>query len=284
MAHQLPQAAVYSDTFPLDVVLRHMRIANGDELGATGVLLKLACASKAHRDKVVRWSRRKARETGEKSAAVRAALARTAAFWNAGRLYDHEGDGEVVGSALAYAGYFGTQRGFVRACVALNVRPACVASRMRTLKTRFDASPDDGFRVGAAVESGAFDADFRVPGFLEAPDTPDGAQESWRMRDKKTRFAWNLAVACENLPPPGSVTRMLQDPGLTAFVERAARDDRDGCAPPRLKLWLAECRGAVVGRMASLSLVRRTRPGTFARKHLRERADLTEVHSRLRGR
>ena len=255
-----------------------MRIANGDELGATGVLLKLACVSKSHRDKVVRWSRRKARATGETPAAVRAALASTAAFWDSGGLYDQDRDGPIVRSALEYAGYGGGQRAFVKACVALNVRPACVAARMQTLKYSYGASPEDGFRVGAAVEAGSFAADFRILNFA------DGSSQAWRARERKTRFAWNLAVVCGDLPPPASVVGNPRDPGLAAFVERAARDARDGCAPLRLKLWIEECCCEAVRAIERLDLVKRTRPGTFARAHRGELRGLVEVHSRLRGR
>jgi hypothetical protein len=80
MGLHLNYSPEHADTSPLDVAIRHMRIANGDELGATGVLLKLACVSKSHRDKVVRWSRRKARSTGETPGAVRAALSNSFGF------------------------------------------------------------------------------------------------------------------------------------------------------------------------------------------------------------
>ena len=271
-----------------------MRIANGDELGATGVLLKLACVSKPHRDRVVRWSRRKARATGETPAAVRAALARTAAFWDSGGLYDHDRDGPIVRSALEYAGYAGGQRAFVRACVALAVRPTSVAARMQTLKYAYGASPEDGFRVAAAVEAGAFAADFRILNFADESDQSDesdaearsraGSHQAWRARERKTRFAWNLAVVCEDLPLPASVVGNPRDPGLASIVDRAARDDGDGCAPLRLKLWIEECCGEAVRALERLALVKRTRPGTFARQHRGEFRDLATVHSRLRGR
>lgn len=280
----MPPEPEHADTAPLDIALRHMRIANGDEFGATGVLLKLACVSKAHRDKVVRWSRRKARATGETPAAVRAALARTAAFWESGGLYDRDRDGRVVESALEYVGYGGGHRAFVRACVAASVRPDRVAARMRTLKTLFGATSDDGFRVGVAIEAGAFDADFRLLNFFEESDAADATRESPRLRELKTRFAWNAAVACENLPLPGSVPKMLGNAATSAFVERAARDCADGCAPLRLRLWIEVCCGEVLRRMERLALVKRTRPGTYAKKHSRERADLRDVHSRLTGR
>jgi hypothetical protein len=149
---------------------------------------------------------------------------------------------------------------------------------MQTLKYAYGASPEDGFRVGAAVEAGAFEADFRILNFA------DVSHQAWRARERKTRFAWNLAVVCEDLPQPASVVGNPRDPALASFVDRAARDDRDGCAPLRLKLWIEECCGEAVRALERLALVKRTRPGTFARQHRGEFRDLATVHSRLRGR